>query len=266
MVTTMTHDTKRSGDVRARIAAISLIASEWADAVSRWMEVTEPFRTDGAPDDPERYFIFQTLAGAWPIDPERVSAYMRKALREAKRNTGWISPNTEWEDAVLRFCRALPSDAGFLTEFSPIVARLGELGRRAVLGQLALKLTVPGVPDIYQGDELWNRSLVDPDNRRPVDFARSAELLRARDFGSEPKLWLTSELLALRARKPEPFTGAYDPIDAGDGTVAFIRGGEVFVAVELRPGVEAVAPPHGEWEVVVRDDLHGVTVLERAGR
>jgi (1->4)-alpha-D-glucan 1-alpha-D-glucosylmutase len=266
MVTTMTHDTKRSGDVRARIAAISSIASEWADAVWRWMELTEPFRTDGAPDDAERYFIFQTLAGAWPIDSERLTNYIRKALREAKRNTNWISPNTEWEDAVLRFCRALPSDAGFLTEFSPIVARLSELGRRAALGQLALKLTVPGVPDIYQGDELWNRSLVDPDNRRPVDFTRSAELLRARDFGSEPKLWLTSELLALRARRPDPFAGAYDPVDAGDGTVAFVRGGEVYVAVELRSGAGAGAPPDGEWDVVVRDEAHGVTVLERAGR
>jgi (1->4)-alpha-D-glucan 1-alpha-D-glucosylmutase len=166
----------------------------------------------------------------------------------------------------VRFCRALPSDAGFLTEFSPIVARLSELGRRAALGQLALKLTVPGVPDIYQGDELWNRSLVDPDNRRPVDFTRSAELLRARDFGSEPKLWLTSELLALRARRPDPFAGAYDPVDAGDGTVAFVRGGEVYVAVELRSGAGAGAPPDGEWDVVVRDEAHGVTVLERAGR
>jgi (1->4)-alpha-D-glucan 1-alpha-D-glucosylmutase len=266
MVTTMTHDTKRSGDVRARIAAITTISSEWADAVWRWMELTEPFRTDGAPDDAERYFIFQTLAGAWPIEPERVANYMRKALREAKRNTSWISPNTDWEDAVVRFCRALPSDAGFLTEFSPIVARLGELGRRAALGQLALKLTVPGVPDVYQGDELWNRALVDPDNRRPVDFDRGAELLRARDFGSEPKLWLTSELLALRARRPESFAGAYDPVDAGEGAVAFIRGGDVLVAVELRPGLEALSPPQGEWDVVVRDDVHRVTVLERAGR
>jgi (1->4)-alpha-D-glucan 1-alpha-D-glucosylmutase len=266
MVTTMTHDTKRSGDVRARLGAISSIASEWAVAVGRWMELTEQFRIDGAPDDAERYFIFQTLAGAWPIDPERVAVHMRKALREAKRNTNWISPNTEWEDAVARFCRTLPSDAGFLIEFSPIVTALSELGRRAALGQLALKLTVPGVPDIYQGDELWNRALVDPDNRRPVDFARRAELLRARDFGSEPKLWLTSQLLALRARRPEPFAAGYDPVDAGDGTVAFVRGGDVFVAVELRAGPGPPSPPHGDWDVVVRDEAHGVTVLERAGR
>jgi (1->4)-alpha-D-glucan 1-alpha-D-glucosylmutase len=266
MVTTMTHDTKRSADVRARIAAISSMAPDWAAAVGRWMDLTEQFRSDGAPDDAERYFIFQTLAGAWPLESERFTAYMRKALREAKRNTTWISPNTEWEDAVVRFCRALHADPGFLTEFSPIVARLGELGRRVALGQLALKLTVPGVPDIYQGDELWNRSLVDPDNRRPVDFDRRAELLRARDFGAEPKLWLTSDLLALRARRPESFTGGYEPVDAGAGAVAFVRGGDVFAAVQLRPGADAVAPPQGDWDVVVRDDVHGVTVLERAGR
>ncbi len=266
MVTSMTHDTKRSGDVRARIAAISSIVPEWAAAVERWMELTEQFRSDGAPDDAERYFIFQSLAGAWPIESERLTEYMRKALREAKRNTNWISPNTEWEDAVLRFCRALHSDPGFLTEFSPIVARISELGRRIALGQLALKLTVPGVPDIYQGDELWNRSLVDPDNRRPVDFERRAALLRARDFGAEPKLWLTSELLALRARRPESFTGAYEPVDAGEDAVAFVRGDEVFVSVQLREGAASATPPPGDWDVLVRDDAHGVTVLERAGR
>ncbi len=266
LVTTMTHDTKRSSDVRARIGAISSIASEWAEAVARWMELTDPFRADGAPDDAERYFIFQTLAGAWPIESERITEYMRKALREAKRTTNWISPNEQWEQAALHFCRTIQADAGFLSEFSPIVARLTQLGRRASLGQLALKLTVPGIPDIYQGDELSYRALVDPDNRRPVDFERRVQLLRARDFTAEPKLWLTSELLALRRRRPEAFTGGYEPVGTDEGAVAFVRGGAVFVAVEVRAGAAPVKPPGGEWDVVVRDAAHGVTVLERAAR
>jgi (1->4)-alpha-D-glucan 1-alpha-D-glucosylmutase len=266
MLTTMTHDAKRSGDVRARIGAISSIASDWAAAVTRLMELTEPLRTDGAPDDAERYFIFQTLAGTWPIESERFTEYMRKALREAKRNTSWISPDEEWEEAVLRFCRVIHTEPTFLTEFSPIVARLTELGRRGALGQLALKLTAPGIPDIYQGDELWYRALVDPDNRRPVDFGRRAQLLRARDFTTEPKLQLVCELLGLRRRVPDAFTGSYEPVASDEDTVAFVRGGEVFVSVELRPGAAAAPPPKGAWRAVVRDEAHGVTVLHRAGR
>jgi (1->4)-alpha-D-glucan 1-alpha-D-glucosylmutase len=266
LLTTTTHDTKRSGDVRARIGALSSVADEWADVVGRLMAATEPLRTGGAPDDVERYFIFQTLAGAWPIARERLSDYMIKATRERAVTTRWAEPNSDWEDAVARFCHALYTDDGFLSEFEPFADRLAQLGNRAALGQLALKLTVPGVPDIYQGDELWYRALVDPDNRRPVDFARRAHLLRAREFADEPKLWLTSELLALRARRPEAFAGRYDPVDAGEDAIAFARGGAVLVVISLRGGSASVASPSGRWRDVIAAGEHGVTVLERVGR
>ncbi|HEX3834788.1 MAG TPA: malto-oligosyltrehalose synthase, partial [Solirubrobacteraceae bacterium] len=178
MLTTMTHDTKRSSDVRARIAALTWIADEWSDAVHSWLSATVELRSaDGAPDDLERYFLFQTLAGAWPIEPERIEGYMEKALREAKRNTNWVDQNGAWESAVLEFCRALYSHEGFLAEFEPFVARLTRLGEAVALRTVALKLTSPGVPDIYQGDEMPLLALVDPDNRRPVDWEWNEAML-----------------------------------------------------------------------------------------
>ena len=176
LLVTQTHDTKRSGDVRARIGALAGMPDEWAAHVRRWFEACSPLR---GPDAVERYFIFQTLVGAWPIEPERLEAYIEKALREAKRNTSWIEPDTSYEERVKSFCRALYGHRPFLRDFEPFVAEVARAGERAALGQLLLKLTVPGVPDIYQGDELLALSLVDPDNRRPVDWARRRELLAA---------------------------------------------------------------------------------------
>ncbi len=247
LLTTMTHDAKRSADVRARIAALASLPTQWGEQVQRWLELTEPLRRRGAPDDLERYFLFQTLLGAWPIESERIEAYMEKALREAKRNTNWVDQNADWEDAVGEFCRGLYANRAFLDEFEPFVAEVARIGDRIALGMVALKLTAPGVPDIYQGDELPYRALVDPDNRRPVDW-RLRESLLARLLGGSPptaqtrKLWLISRLLGLRIRRPGAFTGGYEPVSAGEHAVAYLRGGEVLTVVATRPGAAATGP------------------------
>jgi (1->4)-alpha-D-glucan 1-alpha-D-glucosylmutase len=289
LLTTQTHDAKRSADVRARIALLASMPAEWETAVDRWFELTEPLCSGGAPDDVERYFLFQTLVGAWPIELGRVQQYMEKALREAKRNTNWIEPNAGWEESVGRFCAALYEHRGFLDEFEPFARRVAAAGERAVLGQVVLKLTAPGVPDLYQGDELPFSALVDPDNRRPVDWGWREAMLARLMGGGRPvretrKLFLILRLLTLRARRPEPFaSGAYEPVEAGERVCAFTRGGEVFVAVGVREGADAgvITTPEGQWRDVLRGDErsfsgrepasgvlgeHGIAVLERLGR
>ncbi len=268
LLTTMTHDAKRSADVRARIGALASVADEWRAHVEQWLELTEPLRSNGAPDDLERYFLFQTLAGAWPISSARIGEYMLKALREAKRNTSWVEQDHEWEAGVEQFCQALYADREFIASLEEFVARLAPLGDRAALGALVLKLTTPGVPDIYQGDELAYRALVDPDNRRPVDWERRRESLARLRAGAAPdadnhKQWLIWKLLALRARRPEAFSGDYEPVDAGPDTVSFVRGGRVLVAVRTRPGGGRLEPSGPGWHDVVRDDEHGLALFER---
>jgi (1->4)-alpha-D-glucan 1-alpha-D-glucosylmutase len=261
----------------------------WAEAVKRWLELTEPLRSEvGAPDDTERYFLFQTLVGAWPIESERVEAYMEKALREAKRNTNWVDQNQAWEAGVRGFIRGLYADRRFRQDLERFVAELEPLGERISLGMVALKLTAPGVPDIYQGDELNFRALVDPDNRRPVDWDWNRALLARLQGGATPdrdtaKLWLTMRLLHLRLRRASAFSGDYQPLEAGADAdaVAFIRGGEVLVVVATRPGPIAgdLEGGAGTWRDVLRGErrvlgertpLEGVlgdrsvAVLERA--
>jgi (1->4)-alpha-D-glucan 1-alpha-D-glucosylmutase len=287
LLTTQTHDAKRSADVRARIAAVSWIPAEWERHVERWMEATEPLRDGGAPDDAERYFIFQTLAGAWPIEVDRMQAYMEKALREAKRNTNWVDGDERWEQAVARFVAELYEHEAFLGDFEPFVERLAELGDRVAIGQLVLKLTVPGVPDIYQGDELPFRALVDPDNRRPVDFDWHQAMLRRLMGGSPPdsetrKLFITLRLLGLRGRQPETFLeGGYTPLEAGATTCAFLRGENLLVLVALREQADGqLEGVTGRWRNVLRGEEYdlgarvsvsellgrrGIAVLERLG-
>jgi (1->4)-alpha-D-glucan 1-alpha-D-glucosylmutase len=275
LLTTMTHDAKRSADVRARVGALAGMAEEWADRVERWMALSDELcGSQGGPDDAERYFIFQTLAGAWPIEAERLDAYLEKALREAKRNTNWTCPNADWEEAVKRFTRRLVADRRFMDDFEPFAQRVAARGRRSALGQMVLKLSSPGVPDIYQGDELEFRALVDPDNRRPVDWslrrALLARLLGGGQLPDEPKLTVTARLLGLRARRPGPFArGRYEPLDAGPDTCAFLRGDDVLVAVRLRPGAEppslaGTGRPRGEWRELLGYSQLGVAVWERA--
>ncbi len=253
LLVTQTHDTKRSGDVRARIGALAGIPEEWAAHVRRWLEASSAIE---GPDDVERYFIFQTLVGAWPIEVERVEAYVEKALREAKRTTSWIEPDTAHEERVKAFCRALYDHRPFLADFEPFAAEVARLGERATLGQLLLKLTVPGVPDVYQGDELLALSLVDPDNRRPVDWARRRELLDEVRRGAPPtdetrKLWLIVRALTLRAHRPGAFEGSYTPLEAGPDAVAFLRDDAVLVAVRLRGEGGSVDVPAGTWRDVL---------------
>jgi len=255
LLVTQTHDTKRSGDVRARIGALSAMPDEWAARVQRWLELTAEIP---GPDDVERYLILQTLAGAWPLELERLQAYVEKALREAKRTTNWIEPDEAHEAAVQAYCAALYSHEAFLADFEPFAAELAVAGDRAALGQLLLKLTVPGLPDVYQGDELLALSLVDPDNRRPVDWELRRRLLAEVRRGAAPtpesrKLWLIVRALVLRRSRPRAFAGAYEPLDAGPSTVAFLRGGEVLAAAAVRGVGDPLELPSGRW----RDALWG---------
>ncbi|MDP2712005.1 MAG: alpha-amylase family glycosyl hydrolase [Solirubrobacteraceae bacterium] len=288
LLITQTHDTKRSGDARARIGAIGGLAEGWSTCVRRWYELTDGLVVDGAPDGQERYLIFQTLIGVWPIAPERLEGYVEKALREAKRNTSWVDQNASWEKRVKRFAVALLTYEPFLEAFEPFLAEVVAEGERSALGQLLLKLTVPGVPDVYQGDELTDLSLVDPDNRRPVDWDARRAALAALRAGEAPtretaKLSVITRALALRARRPEAFgaRGAYSPIDGGPDVCAFTRGGgagadagtgEVLVVVPLRPSVGGVQleVPAGRYRDALddRDELEvsrPVTVGELAG-
>jgi (1->4)-alpha-D-glucan 1-alpha-D-glucosylmutase len=278
MLTTMTHDTKRSADVRARITALTWLADEWPDRVRTWMAATDELRSaEGAPDDLERYFLFQTLAGAWPIERERVAGYMEKALREAKRNTNWVEQNESWERGVQRFVEALYEHEPFLRDFEPFAEGVARLGDRIALGMLALKLTSPGVPDLYQGDELPLRALVDPDNRRPVDWDWYQAMLRRVMGGSPPdrdtrKLWLCARLLGLRIRRAESFgpDGAYRPLEAGTDVVCFTRGSgvdEILVAVAVRREVTGtLGPVGGEWrDVLSGEPVSLVDAIDLAG-
>jgi len=240
LLITQTHDTKRSGDSRARIGALAGIAAEWRKEVERWFDLAAPLRTEvggrSAPDPSEEYLIYQTLVGVWPASSERVEEYVRKALREAKRNTNWVEPDEEWEGAVLEFCRRLYGPGELHDAISSFATRHMPRGERAAVGQLLLKLTTPGVPDVYQGDELWALSMVDPDNRRPVDWDLRRETIAALDSGApvdraNVKMHLIRRALALRARRPEPFAGAYRPLAATDSLCAFTRGTDEVIAV-----------------------------------
>jgi (1->4)-alpha-D-glucan 1-alpha-D-glucosylmutase len=266
LLITQTHDTKRSGDSRARIGALAGIAEEWRAEVTRWFELAAPLTTevDGrrAPDAVEQYLIFQTLVGVWPATVERVQEYVQKALREAKRNTNWVDQNAEWEGAVSAFVAAVYEPGDLRDAIDSFARRHAPCGERAAVGQLLLKLTTPGVPDIYQGDELWRLSMVDPDNRREVDWDERREAMAALDAGAEitranVKLHLIRRALALRASRPEPFAAAYTPLAADDALCAFTRGDHEILAViatrEDTPGATFQLPADatGEWRNVL---------------
>jgi (1->4)-alpha-D-glucan 1-alpha-D-glucosylmutase len=288
MLTTVTHDTKRTADVRARIAALSWMPERWREQAREWLQVTDELRAEsGGPDDVERYFLFQTLVGAWPIELERIQSYMEKALREAKRNTSWVEENLDWERDVAEFCAALYSHNEFLESLRVFVTDVARLAERISLGTVCLKLTVPGVPDIYQGDELPFLALVDPDNRRPVDWEWNRAMLARLQGGGSPdramlKLYVTMRLLHLRLRHPDAFSGDYQPLPCGPSTVAFTRGGgEILVVVAVRPDVgdDELPGVEGVWRDVLRGERwtlgermavsellagRGLAVLERA--
>jgi (1->4)-alpha-D-glucan 1-alpha-D-glucosylmutase len=273
LLITQTHDTKRSGDVRARIGALAGMAEEWASLATSWQALVPQ---EGAPTWNEAYLIFQTMVGAWPLELERLEAYVEKALREAKQSTNWVEPDEEYERAVRDWCRALYSNSGFLDELERFAELVAIVGERSALGQTLLKLTATGVPDVYQGDELWALSLVDPDNRRPVDWKRRREALAELRGGAAPtretiKLFLIHRALELRARRPEAFAGGYTPVTAGERCCAFLRGSSVLAATAIRQSSEAVelelpASAVGRWRNVLSGaelDLGGLVPFER---
>jgi (1->4)-alpha-D-glucan 1-alpha-D-glucosylmutase len=235
LLASQTHDTKRAGDVRARIGALAGLYDEWGARVRRWHALT------GGMDDPnEEYLVWQTLVGAWPIIPGRLELYLEKALREAKRTTNWLDPDEAHERRAKEFVRSLYWNQEFLADFEPFVARVARAGEHASLGALLLRLTTPGLPDLYQGDALWSLNLVDPDNRRPVDWnAHGSALRESTPSRRTMKAHLIRRVLHLRRERPEAFAGEYEPLDLGPGHVGFVRGGAIRVVVPLRPGIRA---------------------------
>jgi len=258
MLTTYTHDTKRSPDVRSRIAALSWLHEEWAERLGAWHA-----ELGGLADPHEELLVYQTLVGALPIERGRLDGYLEKALREGKVNTNWLTPNEEHERAVQEYAW----HAAELMARDPFLEHVRALGRRLSLAQLLLKLTSPGLPDIYRGDELEDLSLVDPDNRRSVDWAVRRDALRALQDGApvddtNAKLYLTWKTLGLRAERASAFAGTYEPLDAGEGVCAFVRGGEVLAAAAVRPGA-TVRVPAG-WHDVL--GVEGLALCVRPAR
>jgi (1->4)-alpha-D-glucan 1-alpha-D-glucosylmutase len=237
-LTTYTHDTKRSPDVRARIVALTWLVDEWRVKLREWREQLGPL------DDPrEEVLVLQTLVGAAPIEAVRLEAYLEKALREGKVTTNWLAPNVEHESKVKEWAVR----ASALLADDPFLERVRAVGRRLALSQLFLKLVSPGVADLYRGDELEDLSLVDPDNRRPVDWGARGEALAALRAGAPPderttKLYVTWRTLRFRAEHPAAFAGAYEPFDLGAGVCAFARGGSVLAAAAVDPFVTPRAP------------------------
>jgi (1->4)-alpha-D-glucan 1-alpha-D-glucosylmutase len=287
LLATSTHDTKRSEDVRARMLAISEVPQRWRSALQRWRVINKRWKRilddAAAPDTNEEYLFYQTLLGTWPMDAagraepaatreyiERLQAYMAKALKEAKINTSWIQPNEQWDAAMSDFvARVLDSSPKnkFVPAFLPVAEEIARLGAINSLSQVAVKLTVPGVPDIYQGNEIWDFSLVDPDNRRPVDYARRKEMLRSLDTASPAelleqwpdgriKLLLTKRLLRFRREHPLLFRhGSYSPLTAtgafAESCVAFAREheGKWIAVIVPRLSSRVGFPPIGEkWQ------------------
>lgn len=270
LLATATHDTKRSEDVRARLALLSEVPAQWADAVRRWAALNQR-SWPAEPDRNAEYLLYQTLAGAWPISNERIWTYMNKALREAKQKTSWTNPDQAYENNLKTLIDNILADRNFVDDLEEFVAFLAPLGWVNSLAQTLLKLTAPGIPDLYQGTELWDLSLVDPDNRRPVDYrlrhqllqvlksAALEEILRRMGEGL-PKLWTICRALALRRAKPALFApgAAYEPLRAegsrADHVVAFMRGdGAITIVPRLvfklgsRWEDTTLAVPAGRW-------------------
>jgi (1->4)-alpha-D-glucan 1-alpha-D-glucosylmutase len=242
MLCSSTHDTKRSEDVRARMNLLSEIPDESRAAVLRWSKMNERHRKNSFPDHNMEYLFYQTLVGAWPISLQRILAFMEKASCEAKQYTDWNNRNSEYDSALKNFVTAALSDGNFKNDLEKLVGSLAEAAQANSLAQTLIKLTAPGVPDIYQGNEIWDFSLVDPDNRRPVDFELLEKLLaetkklsveeiwKRRDEGL-PKLWLVQKTLNLRAQIRLFSTLDYKPIFArgekAAHVVIFLRGEKI---------------------------------------
>ena len=240
MTALSTHDTKRSEDVRARLAVLSELPDEFAAAVRRWSARAR------LPEPTLNLLAWQSLVGAWPISQERLVRYLEKASREAEIATSWTEPNAEFDAAVAAWPKTVLTDGELAADVEAFVTQVRDAGWSNALGQKLVQLAMPGVPDLYQGSELWDLSLVDPDNRRPVDFDRRRDLLARIDGGWLPelddsgaaKLLIVTRALRLRRDRPELFGGSYESLPAqgpaADHLFAFARGGGHLVAVATR--------------------------------
>jgi (1->4)-alpha-D-glucan 1-alpha-D-glucosylmutase len=259
MLATSTHDNKRSEDVRARISIISEIPERWSEALHLWSQLNANAWQNRLPDRHAEYLLYQTLIGAWPIDRDRTWAYMLKACREAKINTSWHEPNNSFEEKIRGFVGGVFETPEFIASLERFIEPLILPGRINSLAQTLIKMVAPGVPDFYQGTELWDLSLVDPDNRRPVDFENRLQLMRrahrlsADDALREcdsgmPKLWMTARILAIRRERVEDFSAQskYQPLVAQGthlGRLLAFRRGENLIAVVPRFTMTLA----GEW-------------------
>jgi (1->4)-alpha-D-glucan 1-alpha-D-glucosylmutase len=254
MLATSTHDTKRGEDVRARLAVLSERPDRWWPLAARWTT-----RLAGGVDPADALLLWQTMAGAWPLEQERCLAYMEKAVREAGLHTTWTDPDPAYERAVAGLVERAYADAALLAELEDLVAEIAPAGRGKAAGLALLRLTSPGIPDTYQGTETEQLVLVDPDNRRPVPFTPDTSL----------KFRVTRTTLRLRRQHPNLFTG-YRPLNAPAHLVAYTRGNDqlAVVVTRLRAGTPAAGPvalPPGPWHDLLSGTDHrgGPTPAER---
>jgi (1->4)-alpha-D-glucan 1-alpha-D-glucosylmutase len=272
--TLSTHDTKRQEDVRARLAVLAELPGEWAAAVARWHDRALALSGGRCPEPGTEYLLWQALIGAWPISYERAAGYLTKAMREAKTATSWRHPDEKYEAGALAFTAAALADPGLTGQLAAFTERIAPAARANSLGAKLVQLTMPGAADVYQGCELAGFALVDPDNRRLVDYARRRALLTAQDAGAAAagldaeKLLVTSRALRLRRDHPDWFAGGYAPL-AADGpaaghVAAFQRGHAITVATRLPEGLRrrggwsatALAVPEGRWLNVLTGATH----------
>jgi (1->4)-alpha-D-glucan 1-alpha-D-glucosylmutase len=279
MNTLSTHDTKRADDVRARLAVLTEMPGRWRAAVNRWARKNRQFKTGKFPDRNTEYLLYQTLVGSWPIETERVTAYMEKAAREAKQQTSWTQQNKEFEDALKLFIEQILESREFVEELEDFVLQMMLPGRINSLSQSLVKCVAPGVPDLYQGGELWDMRLVDPDNRGPIDYetrrvmlhelrdGMSAEEIMKKIDSGMPKLWVLSKAMHLRREHPERFgeSAAYAPLPVEGPKqahlIAFCRGERI---AALAPrwsyrlgsgwGSTNVELPEGRWTNILSGD------------
>jgi (1->4)-alpha-D-glucan 1-alpha-D-glucosylmutase len=266
MTALSTHDTKRGEDVRARLAVLAELPDEWAAAVDRWSAAAP------VPDPETAHLLWQTVAGTWPIERERLGSYVRKATREASTHTSWADPDEAYEAAVAAAVDAVYDDAALRADVAEFVAGITPAGWSNALGQKLVQVLMPGVPDVYQGTELWDNSLVDPDNRRPVDYAVRRELLARIDGGWRPpvdaggaaKLLVLARALRARRRDLTAYRALAADGPAADHCLAFDRGGLIAVATRLPLtlarrggwGDTTLPLPPGVW----KDSLTGAPV------
>ncbi|QHC36567.1 malto-oligosyltrehalose synthase [Komagataeibacter xylinus] len=289
MLTTATHDHKRGEDSRARLAVLSEMAPQWCAQVSEW------FAQNGAqvaigPDRIDELMLYQSMLGAWPLIPfasmatreawcERIVQWQTKALREAKRHTNWLDPDAAYEEACTVFVRRLVANGAFMAQMEQVVARIAPAGALNGLAQTLLRLTTPGMPDLYQGCDLWDFSLVDPDNRRPVDFGlRHALLEHTNSFDVSAATWRTGQvkldlirrILSFRARYPDLFAkGSYQPLEAEgadrDHAIAFLRQHDGFSLLVVAPRLPLGMEVQADTLALGRDMALRVAVAQHAG-